>query len=553
MPRTARQFATTIMILIAVLVLGTGIAAAHATVVSTNPADGGSVPSSPAEISVTFSENVSVVSGGLTLLDADGSRVDDGGSRVVDGRTLMAAPSNPLANGTYVATYRVLSADGHPVSGSFLFGVGSGTVDQSARPDSSGDRFWNVLGGVSRFVMYLAGLLAAGVAFFLAFIHDHGSDRWRIVPFVRIGSLLALFGAFGIVMSQAALLTGRGASAVTDTDVLRDVLSENLGWSLALFLFGLAGVHLSTDITKTTASQVLALYGSIFVTASFAVWGHASELPPSFISIAADLVHVTSAALWLGGLVGLMMILLLRTADTVASTAVILRRFSLAAMISAIALGIAGLALTLTGSNASWHALVTTTWGQLVLVKIGLTSVIIAIAAWNRRRLVPSLVTPSTSASVRTAKWKMLLRTVRLEAVILVAIVGLTSILVNVPPARTAVSADAPTIVTVTRPVDTGSLTLTVEPAVVGTNRTEARFTSANGQPFDVANTMTIEFSQPSAGLAPLTRQVPATSPGVFVIEGNEFSITGTWTVTIAVRTGDFSEQRTSFEVPITR
>lgn len=552
MSRTTRQLLAVLAILVGVLALGTGIASAHATVETSSPADGQSLPTSPEEISVTFSESVSTVSGGLRVLNADGKQVSTGESRVSDGRTLVTDISETLPDGTYVATYRVLSADGHPVSGSLLFGVGSGALDRSAQPTSDGDRLWEIIGGIARSVLYLAALIAAGVAFFLAFIHDHADDRWRIVPFVRIGSLLALFGAIGIVMSQAALLTGQGAGAVTDTDVLRDVLNQNLGWSLALLMIGLAAVHLSTDITKKVVSRSLALYGGLGVTVSFAVWGHATELAPRALSLAADAVHATAAALWLGGLVGLAMVLSLRSADTVVSTAGIVGRFSRLAFWSVLALAAAGLTLTITGSDANLYSIVTTTWGQLVLAKIGLTLIVVIVAAWNRRTLVPSLTTPTEDTNVIAVRWATLLRTVRAEALILVVVVGLTAILVNIPPARTAAVTKAERV-DITKRVDTGTVEFSVDPAIVGTNTVKARYTDGTGQPLNVANTMSIEFSQPSAGLEPITRQVPASEPGVFVIQGNELSIPGTWTITIAVRTGDFTEQRTSFEVPVHR
>ena len=552
MSRIARQLVATLAILVGVLALGTTAASAHATLESSSPADGQSVLTSPSEIRITFSETVTTISGGLSVLNADGKTVDTGNSEIVGGRTLVAPISETLSDGTYVATYRVLSADGHPVSGSILFGVGNGALDRSAQPSSSGDRLWEIIGGISRFIMYLAALVAAGVAFFLAFIHDRAEDRWRIVPFVRIGSILALLSAIGIVMSQAALLTGKGAGAVTDSTVLRDVLNQNLGWSLALLMIGLAAVHLSTDIPKKVVSQSLAVYGGLAVTVSFAVWGHATELSPTAISLAADAIHATAAALWLGGLVGLVMVLSVRTPETVRATAGIIGRFSRMAFWSVIALTLAGLTLTITGSGASLNSILTTTWGQLVLAKIGLTLIVVLIAAWNRRTLVPSLTSPTENTDELAVRWATLLRTIRAEAVLLVAVLALTAIVVNVPPARTAVVAKTDRV-DITQQVDTGNVQLSVDPAIVGPNTVAVRYTDGTGQPINVANSMSIEFSQPSAGLEPITRQVPASEPGVFVIQGNELSIPGTWTITIAVRTGDFTEQRTSFEVPVRR
>ena len=552
MSRIARQLVAALAILVGVLALGTTAASAHATLESSTPADGQSVPISPSELRITFSEAVTTISGGVSVLNADGKTVDVGNSEIVGGRTLVAPITETLSDGTYVATYRVLSADGHPVSGSLLFGVGEGALDRSAQPSSNGDRLWEIIGGISRFIMYLAALVAAGVAFFLAFIHDHAEDRWRIVPFVRIGSILALLSAIGIVMSQAALLTGKGAGAITDSNVLRDVLNQNLGWSLALLLIGLAAVHLSTDLSKKVVSKSLALSGGLAVTVSFAVWGHATELSPKAISLAADAIHATAAALWLGGLVGLVMVLSLRTPETVRATAGIISRFSLMAFWSVIALTIAGLTLTITGSDASLNSILTTTWGQLVLAKIGLTLIVVLIAAWNRRTLVPSLISPTENNGELAVRWATLLRTIRAEAVLLVAVVALTAIVVNVPPARTAVVAKTDRV-DITQRVDTGNIQLSVDPAIVGPNTVAVRYTDGTGQPINVANSMSIEFSQPSAGLEPITRLVPASEPGVFVIQGNELSIPGTWTITIAVRTGDFTEQRTSFEVPVRR
>lgn len=534
---------------IGVLILGTGVASAHATVIASSPADGSSVATSPTDVSITFSESISATSGGLSVLDRDGVRVDGGTSTVVDGRTLTTTITRALPDGTYVMTYRVLSADGHPVSGSSIFGVGSGAVDASARIGGSGDRPWQIVGGVSRAVMYLAALLAAGMAFFLAFIHDRDEDRWRLVPVVRIGALVALVGAVGILMSQAALLTGKGAGAITQTSVLRDVLTENLGWSLAVLMIGLAAVHLSTDITNRAVSNSFALYGGLAVTASFAVWGHARELTPRALALGADVVHVGAAALWLGGLVGLAMVLARRSADTVDATAGIIGRFSQMALWSVLALTVAGTALTVIGSDADLHAIVSTTWGRLVLAKIGLAAIVIAVAAWNRRSLVPALVR-GDEPDTRPTRWRRLLRAVRVEVVLLVVVVCLTAILVNVPPARTAV-ADGSGRVSRTQGVDTGTVALTVDPAVAGTNTIEFRYTDSSGRAVDLATSATIEFSQPSAGLAPITRRVPSSGPGVFVISGNELSIPGTWTIAIAVRTGDFTEQRTSFDVAI--
>ena len=125
MGHIARRLLLTALVLLAVQTLGTGVAGAHASVLVTSPADNTAVAPAPATATVTFTERVTIGVGGLTVRNTTGLRVDSGPSKVDDiGTTVSVGLQTALPDGTYVATYRVLSADGHPVSGSFLFGIG---------------------------------------------------------------------------------------------------------------------------------------------------------------------------------------------------------------------------------------------------------------------------------------------------------------------------------------------------------------------------------------------------------------------------------------------
>jgi copper transport protein len=568
MRTTARRLLLAGTMVLAVLALGTGVASAHASIVATSPADGTSVTPSPPTVTATFTERVSIGVGGLTVRNANGLRVDSGPSKVDSaGTTVTVGLQTALPDGTYVATYRVLSVDGHPISASFLFGVGSGPIDTNAASLSGtgGNRAWEITGTVARFLMYLSALLAAGLVFFLAFIHDRDEDRWRLIGFARVATITALFGAAGIIVVQAALLSGKGLSAITDGGVLGDVLNSRLGWSLAALTMGLIAVHLSTDISNLIASQALALYGGLATAASFAIWGHSTELAPIWLSTVADVIHVSAAAVWFGGIVGLVMVLRRPIDQPVASTARVVGRFSTTAALSVGFLAAAGIALSWNASGGSWSALVSTTYGRLLLVKVVITGGILAIAGYNRSWLVPALVhgeanavtatgsdaTSTTDASGKDAPaWRRLRRTVAFEAIALVAVMGITSVLVNVTPARTAFEA-ADRVVDQTQSVATGSVNLIVLPARVGENTLHIRYTDASGKPIDVSNTLNIEFSLPSADLAAISRQTAKAGPGHFIYTGPELSILGTWTVTLVARTSDFSEQRTTFQVPI--
>jgi len=255
-----------------------------------------------------------------------------------------------------------------------------------------------------------------------------------------------------------------------------------------------------------------------------------------------------------GGLVGLWVVLAGRGPDEVIGAARIVGRFSTLALWTVLALVVAGVALAVAGSDASWSALVSTTWGRLILTKAALTGVVVLIAAWNRRVLVPSFVGATHDGAHDgpddgERNRHRLLSTVRVEALAIVVILVLTGVVTNVTPAR-----DVPPAATATdtiEAIDGGSVRLEVRPGRVGTNTLSATYLTPRGEPLDVGQTLTMEFSLPAEGLAPITRRATAVSTGRFEFEGGELSLPGTWTVTLTARLDVFTEARTSFEVTV--
>ena len=92
-----------------------------------------------------------------------------------------------------------------------------------------------------------------------------------------------------------------------------------------------------------------------------------------------------------------------------------------------------------------------------------------------------------------------------------------------------------------------------VTPARAGSNAVHVQYYDDSGRPVDVANTIEIEMSLPDKDLGPITRQVAKVSPGHFILEGDELSLAGDWTITLVARTSDFSEERTSFGVHVSK
>ncbi|MDN5854848.1 MAG: copper resistance protein CopC [Actinomycetia bacterium] len=116
-----------------VLVSSAGPAAAHASLVGSNPKDGSSLDAAPAKVSITFSEDVSTPAQ-LQVTGPDGQKLADG-DPTVDGTTVTQTLDESGYAGTYTIAYRVISADGHPVTGELTYDVTSGKEPERAAPE----------------------------------------------------------------------------------------------------------------------------------------------------------------------------------------------------------------------------------------------------------------------------------------------------------------------------------------------------------------------------------------------------------------------------------
>lgn len=134
--------------LLASLVLGSGSAYAHAALLGTDPGDGAQLSTAPTTVTLTFSENVA--SPAFVVITApDGSRVPTGKVAAVD-NTVTATVSPVDIKGTYSMSYRVVSADSHPVEGGTTFEVTTGravtqVAPKKAAPESFAHRHRNHL------------------------------------------------------------------------------------------------------------------------------------------------------------------------------------------------------------------------------------------------------------------------------------------------------------------------------------------------------------------------------------------------------------------------
>jgi methionine-rich copper-binding protein CopC len=157
------RFISAFVAALVLLVVSPGTADAHATLVATSPEDGSRITTAPASITLTFSEAVG--SGFVALVAPDGSKVKTSAARISGGQvTADVAASDE--RGRYTVAYRVVSDDGHPVTGTFTFTTTSGrTVEQHEAhvPASSSEPFVDRHSGIILVAALAVSALAIGV------------------------------------------------------------------------------------------------------------------------------------------------------------------------------------------------------------------------------------------------------------------------------------------------------------------------------------------------------------------------------------------------------
>jgi copper transport protein len=297
--------------------------------------------------------------------------------------------------------------------------------------------------------------------------------------------------------------------------------------ALAIAAGAAAGVSL---VWRRSPTPALVLSLAALATASFA--GHAWTAPDRAVAVAADLVHLGAVALWVGGVVALLVALPLIPA--VADRVRVTTRFSNVALVAVGAVAVSG---TVSGWQqlGSFEDLTFTGYGQLLLAKVAGFAVLIGLGWANRARLVP--LVERTVAPLR--------RSLGIETLVAATVLAVTAALIAQPPARTEV-ADDPFATTVT--VEGAAvLDATVDPATAGTNDIHLYFFTDGAAPLTVD---AVQVTAATDDVPPRRLQATPVSTNHVIVTGASLPTAGTWTVEVtAVTAGE--PLVFTFEVPI--
>ncbi|AZN96333.1 copper resistance protein CopC [Mesorhizobium sp. M9A.F.Ca.ET.002.03.1.2] len=518
--------------LLAAIVLLAAIAApnrafAHAALVTADPADGVVVGQSPARFSLTFSEPVSPLT--LTLVQPDGTSVSLISFRLSD-QTVEIDNPQTLGSGTHVLSWRVISADGHPVGGSVLFSIGA----PSAAPAVSEavDRGLRSAIWIGKVFLYVGLFLGVGGAFAIAWLAKSGRSGRRFVIAAILCGLVAAPLSLGF---QGLDALGAPLARLAQPGVWQAGLATSLSWTVLIALVAL-GLGLLSLVGSRGGAKLFALAGLAGVGAALAASGHASAAEPQWLTRPMVFLHGAGIAFWAGALAPLGLAIRRKPAEAAA----FLRRFSQAILPVVAVLATTGIVLAIIQVQAP-AALLGTAYGRLLLVKLALLFFLFTLAATNRWKLTGPAEAGETEVQRR------LVRSIGIEMLIVLAIFGVAAgWRFTSPPRALAIAATQPASIHIHTPKAMADLS--IAPGHAGPVAASMVIMTGDFGPLDAAQ-VTLVLSKPDSGIEPIKRAATKPGDGTWRVDSLVIPVPGRWTARLDILVSDF--EMVKIEAPI--
>jgi copper transport protein len=436
-----------------------GTAWAHAALLRTIPTPSGVLNEAPKAVALTFSEAVEPRFAAVSVTDS-GGRQDAAGppARSVSDPTTLVVPLHRLAQGWYLVYWRAISVDGHPVRGAFTFAVGpnAGPAPQFVIPSISETAATPRL-VAARWIAFLAVMSAIGI-FVLRMLVARplvrrvaGTQLRALSIAFFLAAAVALVAVPVYVVLATADFALRSAFDLGAVLPLLRVSAFGRGYldlELCVALFAVAAaISIWVDRPerdRRSVAELLALTGALSGAAATllvpGLSGHAGQTSPRGAAILFDWAHLASGSIWVGGLLGLLVLWRsLPAAKRVAGLIVCVPRFSNVAFVSVLALissGTGASILHLPTLASLWQ----TSYGQALVAKIGLLASAMLLAAVNLLRTKPRFRACGARPELGAPTALLLRRLVTGELVLVCAAVLAAAILASLPPPAKALA-----------------------------------------------------------------------------------------------------------------
>jgi copper transport protein len=494
-------------------------ALAHAQLRAADPGPGTVLAAPPASVTLTFNEPVAPLV--LRWIGPDGAMTEIPGKAAGNG--IIVVPPDGLARGTHFLSWRVVSADGHPVGGTHSFHIGA----PSAAPPATGEPATSAAraAAAARALLTAALAVALGTILVPALVTRTAPDaRLRQVGLgaaalggVAAAALLGVQGLDLLSLPPAGLLSPAPWLAVRAVPLATTVL-------VTILALGFVALALMQGAEQRVVRLLLALTAWALGAASFATSGHAATAEPEALARTALVVHGAALLFWTGALWPL-----LRIVSQPGAAAPLARFSTLAAPLVAL--------LVLSGAILTWlqagapAALLGSAWGLILMGKLGLAAVLVGLAVRNRLVLTPALSADPTTAAPRLG------RAIRAEIVLGLAIVALASCFRLAPPPRALIAPAEPLYAHIHG--DRAMADIRLTPGRAGPIDITLGFQTGDFAAF-VPKEVEVIFAQPEAGIEPIRLDALQRGDGTWQAGPVTLPRPGSWEVTLRLLVTDF-------------
>ncbi|TMM23004.1 MAG: hypothetical protein E6F94_12255 [Actinobacteria bacterium] len=434
-------------------------ARAHAALLQTTPVASKIVNAPPKQVSLRYSEAVEPRFAIVSVTNVAGGKETAGApSRSPSNADTLVVPLKQLYEGWYLVYWRVISVDGHPVRGAFTFAVGpnAGPAPQFVIPSISETAATPRL-VAARWLAFLSIMAAIGLFVLRIAVARPLVSR---VAGTRLRSVTIAFGAAAVlgllvipiyVLLSTAEFALRSFWSFGALFRLVRVSAFGRGWldlELVFALFaGAAAIAIWLDRPERrqrSLAALIALFGALGAAAACLLVpgtvGHAGQTTPRGLSLAFDWFHLAAGSVWVGGLIGLVVLAAsLPAARRVAALIVCVPRFSNTAFVSVLVLIGAG-----TGSAVqhlpTLASLWQTSYGKALLVKIALLAAALLLASVNLLRTVPRFKASARRPELGAPAASLLRRLVAGESLLVAGAVLAAAVLSSLAPPSKALA-----------------------------------------------------------------------------------------------------------------
>ncbi|EAF2742855.1 copper resistance protein [Listeria monocytogenes] len=531
------------LIILYLLIVPVQHVSAHAYLENSNPADQSHIQTAPEKVTLVFNEEIEADFPLIEVKDSSGKQVETGKTTVSKKNNHMVEASLPadLKADVYSVSWRVVSADGHAVTGIISFKLGDTKATfQAAEVPSSGTDLQ--ISSIQKAILYIGFSLFIGVLLFGLGLYPRKeqitekiSGRLKKVTWIALALLgVALFMQLFI---QTSITTGVSISesfgpsklaAFLTTKTGHIWISEFIVW-LLLAIFTIMMFFKKKQWSWFSLLIESALIGYLIF--AKAQNGHAAASADKIVSITADMLHMIAASVWVGGILVLLFVL-----PRTGKAREVWSRFAIVAIIAVASILVSGLLMAVMNIGQMAN-LFTTNYGKILLFKIGLF-------------LLMALLGLGHYIYIKLKNQRLPFKTILMELIIGTIILVVASVLTNVqtppPPAPKAFDE------TIAAEGEKAKINLRVEPATVGQNQFIITFTSADGSAKTDFEQVTITTKSTKTD-EKSTFQAKLANDTQYFAEGLYINQTGKWEITVHGLTKDFTDINQTFTTNITQ